>query len=105
MRDLLSPMHFARRVGLTLLLPLAMPWAIAATQPAAPAAQTQIERLNRANAAVVGLRVAVGEDASSADSLGRARSGSGVVIDKSGLKVLSAISLQEAADAVKKVVG
>ena len=98
MRDLHSLLHFARRLGLTLLLPLCMPWATAATQPSAPAAQTQIERLNRANAAVVGLRVVVADDASSADTLGRARTGSGVVIDKNGLILTIGYLMLEAQD-------
>jgi len=64
---------------------MCMPSANAAETVDAPTAQTQIAQLSRANAAVVGLRVAVGDDASSAETLGRARTGSGVLIDKSGL--------------------
>ena len=56
----------------------------AATVPPA-GAQAAMDALARANAAVVGLRVNVGEDARSAETLGRARSGSGVVIGEDGL--------------------
>ena len=104
MRDLHSLFHFALRFGLTLLLPLATPWSMAATQPAAPPPQTQtqtqtrIEQLNRANAAVVGLRVAVADDATSADTLGRTRTGSGVVIDKNGLILTIGYLMLEAQD-------
>ena len=69
--------------GMALTLGLAS--AVAATPAESPTLQRQIDQLNRANAAVVGLRVAVADDASSAETLGRTRSGSGVVIDTSGL--------------------
>ena len=52
---------------------------------AVPAAQAMIDALTRANAAVVGVRVSVAEDARSAETLGRKRSGSGVVIGADGL--------------------
>lgn len=53
----------------------------------APAAQPQatMDALSKAYAAVVGVRVVVGEDARSVETLGRARSGSGVVIGSDGL--------------------
>ena len=44
----------------------------------------QSRRLERANAGVVGLRAVAVEDARSATTLGRAREGSGVVIDEDG---------------------
>ena len=56
----------------------------AATPPPA-GAQAAMDALTRANAAVVGVRVNVGEDARSAETLGRARTGSGVVIGEDGL--------------------
>ena len=49
------------------------------------AAQVTIDALARANAAVVGVRVSVSEGARSAETLGRQRSGSGVVIGPDGL--------------------
>ena len=48
-------------------------------------AQATIDALSRANAAVVGVRVSVAEGARSAETLGRKRSGSGVVIGADGL--------------------
>lgn len=57
-------------------------------QTAAPepvAAQTTIDALSKANAAVVGLRVSVAGDARSVETLGQKRSGSGVVIGPDGL--------------------
>ncbi len=56
-----------------------------ATNSEAPAAQATIDALTKANAAVVGVRVSVAEDARSAETLGRKRSGSGVVIGADGL--------------------
>jgi S1-C subfamily serine protease len=50
-----------------------------------PGPQAAIEALNRANAAVVGVQVTVAEGARSAQTLGRQRSGSGVVIGDDGL--------------------
>ena len=54
-------------------------------ESATPAAQATIDALTRANAAVVGVRVSVAEDARSAETLGSKRSGSGVVIGADGL--------------------
>ena len=51
----------------------------------APAAQVTIDALTKANAAVVGVRVSVADDARSAETLGKKRSGSGVVIGADGL--------------------
>ncbi|NQW80795.1 MAG: serine protease [Polaromonas sp.] len=56
----------------------------AATQLPSPA-QTQIDALSRASAAVVGVQVTVTEGARSARSLGQQRTGSGVVIGADGL--------------------
>ena len=61
----------------------------ATTAQAAPiaqdSAQTTIAAFATANAAVVGLKVGVAEDANSVESLGKQRTGSGVVIGKDGL--------------------
>jgi len=80
---------FAVASGLTLmaatifLLTVALS-AHAATQVSSPA-QTQIDALSRASAAVVGIQVTVAEGARSARSLGQERTGSGVVIGPDGL--------------------
>ena len=50
-----------------------------------PSVQSIMEAMNRANAAVVGLRVTAVEGARSAESLGARRTGSGVVIGPDGL--------------------
>jgi serine protease Do len=56
----------------------------AATAPQ-PAAQAMIDALTRAHAAVVGVQVTATEGARSAETLGRRRNGSGVVIGPDGL--------------------
>lgn len=56
-----------------------------AATPPAPGAQAMIDALTRANAAVVGVRVGVADDARSAETLGKERTGSGVVIGEDGL--------------------
>jgi serine protease Do len=66
-----------------LLAALAAP-CLAATPPPADA-QAMIQALTRANAAVVGVQVTAAEGARSARTLGRERSGSGVVIGPDGL--------------------
>ena len=75
--------------ALALAAPLAVPLLVslptqAATPPAA-GAQAVMDALTRANAAVVGVRVNVADDARSAETLGKARTGSGVVIGADGL--------------------
>ena len=50
-----------------------------------PAVQSSIAAFTRANAAVVGVKVGVAEGASSAETLGKERAGSGVVIGADGL--------------------
>jgi S1-C subfamily serine protease len=67
--------------GISLVLALAG-GAIAATEPAP---RQVIDALTRANAAVVGVQVTVADGARSAESLGRQRVGSGVVIGPDGL--------------------
>lgn len=57
----------------------------ASTTSAADNAQAAISAFAKANAAVVGLRVAVAADAASAETLGKERTGSGVVIGADGL--------------------
>ncbi|MES2785921.1 MAG: S1C family serine protease [Pseudomonadota bacterium] len=57
----------------------------AAAPAATPPAQAVIEALTRANAAVVGVKVTAAQGARSASTLGRNRSGSGVVIGPDGL--------------------
>jgi serine protease Do len=52
---------------------------------AAPSSQEMIDALTRANQAVVGLRVTAADGARSAETLGKERSGSGVVISADGL--------------------
>ncbi len=53
------------------------------------ALESKLRALARARSAMVGLRVTAVEDALSARSLGRERSGSGVVIDEAGEQVLT----------------
>lgn len=62
----------------------------------ASTAQTALEALNKANAAVVGVQVTVTEGARSAESLGQHRSGSGVVIGPDGLILTMAYLMLEA---------
>lgn len=54
-------------------------------RPATPEPQTMIDALSKAHAAVVGLQVTAIEGARSADTLGKERAGSGVVIGPDGL--------------------
>lgn len=85
-------------LALAIVSSLYVPTANAAETATSPTAQTQIAQLSRAHAAVVGLRVAVADDASSAETLGRTRAGSGVVIDKSGLILTIGYLMLEAQD-------
>ena len=75
--------------------------AFGATEPASadPAA---IEALTRAHAAVVGVQVTATEDARSAETLGRRRAGSGVVIGADGL-VLTIGYLMLEADTIQLI--
>jgi serine protease Do len=67
------------------LLALGCFWgAVAATLPAADP-QATIDALTKANAAVVGVQVTAADGARSAETLGKQRSGSGVVIGPDGL--------------------
>ena len=75
--------------------------ALAATAPT-PAAQAVIAALTKANAAVVGVQVTAAKGARSAETLGRQRSGSGVVIGPDGL-VLTIGYLMLEADTIQIV--
>jgi len=68
----------------------------AASATSSESAQAAISAFARANAAVVGLRVAVAADAASAESLGRERTGSGVVIGADGLILTIGYLMMEA---------
>jgi serine protease Do len=72
-----------------------------ATDPT-PAAQAVIDALTKANAAVVGVQVTATQGARSAETLGRQRSGSGVVIGSDGL-VLTIGYLMLEADTIQIV--
>ena len=67
-----------------------------AATPPTLAAQTVIDALQRANAAVVGVEVTAAEGSRSAETLGRQRSGSGVVIGPDGLILTIGYLLLEA---------
>lgn len=76
------------RAFLVLALFLCASEAVTAAAPASkaePAVQEMIDALAKANKAVVGVEVVAAEGARSAESLGRKRSGSGVVIGSDGL--------------------
>jgi serine protease Do len=75
---------------------------IAQSGAATPPPQAVIDALTRANAAVVGVQVTAAEGARSAQTLGRQRSGSGVVIGADGL-VLTIGYLMLEADTIQIV--
>lgn len=92
--SLLSGCALSLALGLSLAWPAASvsaAGASGATRTAATAstpsasAQSTLEALSRANAAVVGLEVRAAEGARSIETLGRQRRGSGVIIDADGL--------------------
>ena len=74
-------------------------WGVAAAQPATPIEQ-QSRALQRASDAVVGVRAIAVDDARSAATLGHARQGSGVVIDRGGLVLTIGYLILEAEQAV-----
>lgn len=76
-------MRSIRSACLALALALAQ-WSGQAATTTPPVQQT-IDALSRAHAAVVGVQAIAGEDAGSAETLGRQRQGSGVVIGPDGL--------------------
>jgi S1-C subfamily serine protease len=86
--------HFAVPCLLGAFLLVATPAAPAATAP--PQQQAAAEALQRAHAAVVGVQVQATSGARSAESLGRQRSGSGVVIGDGGLIVTIGYLMLEA---------
>jgi serine protease Do len=88
----LSRVPLRRRVAqwacLVMMIAYPLASAVAATPAAAGgalSAQETIDALNRANQAVVGVQVRAAEDARSAETLGKQRAGSGVVIGPDGL--------------------
>jgi serine protease Do len=88
---------------LALLFAVAGGWTApspAANAPAAP--QVMVDALTRAHRAVVGVRVMAAEGARSAETLGRERSGSGVVIGPDGL-ILTIGYLMLEADSIQVV--
>lgn len=90
-----QPAHFgmSRHRGMRMVLQtgwvlLALAWAAlaqAATDTTSAGAQSTMDALRRAHAAVVGVRVQAADGARSAATLGRQRAGSGVVIGSDGL--------------------
>ena len=96
------PSFIAASLRRALILVLgAFGFALAAT-PQPPSAQAMIEALTRANAAVVGVQVTAAEGARSAETLGRRRDGSGVVIGPDGL-ILTIGYLMLEADTIQVV--
>jgi S1-C subfamily serine protease len=82
---------------------LALSLSYAASPPAAagassPSAQDTINALTKAQSAVVGVQVTAAEGARSAETLGKQRSGSGVVIGADGLVVTIGYLILEADD-------
>jgi serine protease Do len=79
-----------------------MAWGTAFGAAPASTSQAMIDALTRANAAVVGVQVTAAEGARSADTLGRHRAGSGVVIGPDGL-ILTIGYLMLEADSIQVV--
>ena len=73
------------RSGFALLVGLVIAASAQAASAAAVSAQTAMAAFAKANAAVVGVRVGVADNARSAETLGKQRTGSGVVIGPDGL--------------------
>ena len=73
------------RSGFALLMGFLVAASAQAATAAAVPAQTAIAAFAKANAAVVGIRVGVADQARSAETLGKQRTGSGVVIGPDGL--------------------
>ena len=72
-----------KRFGAIALMMMGASLAASAAEPAVP--QTVIDAFSRANAAVVGVRASATEGSRSAETLGKQRIGSGVVIGPDGL--------------------
>lgn len=79
----MSFIRLARRLAGALILPLLLAAPAIAASP--PASQASIDAIMRALEAVVGVQVTAAEGARSAETLGRQRAGSGVVIGPEGL--------------------
>ena len=83
----------------SVVVPMFAAFVVAAAHSATPApetAQSAISAFTRANAAVVGIKVAVADDARSAETLGKERTGSGVVIGPDGLILTIGYLMMEA---------
>lgn len=89
------------RVAFVNVALLFVAWSHAATREP-PSPQATIDALTRAHAAVVGVQVVAAEGARSAETLGRARIGSGVVIGPDGL-ILTIGYLMLEAEAIQVV--
>ena len=81
---------------LSVLLAAALATPSLGATPPPPDPQVMIEALTRANAAVVGVQVTAAEGARSAQTLGKERSGSGVVIGPDGLILTIGYLMMEA---------
>ena len=75
----------ARRIALLMGLLASLGASVVAAAEPMPDTTIRTAALAQANAAVIGIEVAAVDDARSIDTLGRARVGSGVVIDRDGL--------------------
>ena len=90
-------MRFAKYRNLISLLLLVLAGLAGSNlQAANEATETTIAAFSRANAAVVGLKVNVADDARSIETLGKERSGSGVVIGPDGLILTIGYLMMEA---------
>jgi serine protease Do len=96
----MTPLRWARRLAGLAFCTSLLASGYAATAPSAQ--QASIDALTRAMHAVVGLQVTAAEGARSAETLGRQRSGSGVVIGSDGL-ILTIGYLMLEADAIQVV--
>jgi serine protease Do len=94
----MSFLRLARRLAGALSLPLLIAAPAIAASP--PASQASIDAITRALEAVVGVQVTAAEGARSAETLGRQRAGSGVVIGPDGL-ILTIGYLVLEADAIQ----
>ena len=81
---------------ISLALAVVAAFASSSSQAANETTESTIAAFSRANAAVVGLKVSVAEDARSAETLGKERSGSGVVIGPDGLILTIGYLMMEA---------
>ena len=84
------------RAALVFIAALLATSALSAATPPPASAQAQIDALTLAHSSVVGIRVTTAEDARSAETLGRQRRGSGVLIGEDGLILTIGYLLLEA---------